>query len=402
METSMPLPVKAIAVGLCLAGLAQGAAADPNARTLGADLFTTGDSGLPVQAERDVLAAGPTIALEGTVAQDAQIAGLDVEVGAATAGDLTVAGASVSLRGPVGGDLTAAGLRLRVAPGAEVAGNARLVGARVTIDAPITGALAAFGAEVTLNSAVAGDAWLAGNDITFGPAARIDGTLTYSAPEPIAIPASVVAAGRIVYEPFDRMEMMQDMRGAWDDWDMPSRPGPGALIGGFLVTLGFFVAIGALLLTLAPDQVRRLRQRIDARPGMTILIGTLGLSVLFGMVPISVLAVIGIPLVPVVLLTTVAVWTLGYLLGTYALAMRLLRSLGGDENPPILTRLLAVALGVTIAALLNFVPILGWMVNFALVLAGVGAMTATVLDRMSVTVVSARDTEMPPAGGKQG
>lgn len=370
--------------------------ADTRDRIVGGDVLRAGETSVQLQASRDVLAVGAAITLEGAIAQDTHVAGFDVDVDATTGGDLLAMGFSVSMRGTVGGDLTASGFNVRTASGAQIAGNARIAGGRITIDGPILGALAAAGGKVTLNSEVTGDVLLAGETLTFGPDARIGGTLTYSAPERLDIPVHVVPADRISFEPYQRSKVMKNAHEMWSDWEYPVLPTFLTILSGFLVTLGFFFVIGALFLTLAPTQVRHLRRSIDARPGMALLSGVIGLSMLFGLVPISVLTVVGLPLVPIVLLALVALWTLGYVLGAYVLAMRVLRGVGTDENPAIWLRLFALILGVTIVSLLNFIPVVGWMANFALVLLGIGGMTTALFERLTGNVGPALDVDMQP------
>lgn len=383
-------------VACILVGLAGAGQAQVSDRVIGGDLFTSGETGATLQVPRDVLAAGTTVSLSGAVAQDTHAAGFAVDVDASTGGDLFAAGFSVSLRGPVAGDVTAAGFSVRMARQADVAGNVRLAGARVTVDGPVRGALAAAAGKLTLNADVSGDAALVGDTITFGPDARIAGSLTYSAPQQIDIPERVIPADRVTYTPYQPSQVMNDAREMWADWEYPVRPTVLTFMSGFLVTLAFFALIGALCLTLMPNQVRHLRRSIDARPGMALLSGVLGLSMLFGLVLVSALTVIGIPLIPIVLLVTLTAWILGYVLGAYVLAMRAMRGLGAAENPAIWTRLLALVVGVTLAALLNFIPVLGWMANFALVLLGIGGMTTAIFDRIVGNMGPALDVDMKP------
>lgn len=388
--------IKGAMLAAVLAVLSSPGAAETPDRQIGGDILRSGDSAAQLQADRDVLATGFTVTLDGMIAQDGHAAGFAVGVDATTGGDLYGAGFSVGLRGTVGGDLTATGFSVVTGPGAEVAGNARLAGARITINGPIRGALAAVGGKITLNSEVAGDVLLGAETLTFGPDARIGGKLTYSTPERIDIPDFVLSADQIVYEPFQRSEIFNNAYEMWEGWEMPRGPTFLTVFGGFLVTLGFFVVIGALFLTLAPVQVRRLRRSIDARPGMALLTGVIGLSMLFGLVPVSAMTILGIPLVPIVLLAILLVWILGYILGAYALAMRVLRAFGTAENPVIWMRLLALVIGVSFIALLNYIPVLGWMANFALVLLGIGGITTALFERMVGNIDPALDVDMQP------
>ncbi|SFS55411.1 hypothetical protein SAMN04488040_0905 [Sulfitobacter marinus] len=358
------------------------AVAETAERTLGDDIFRAGDTTMPVQGARDVFATGTTVTLQGEIAEDAHAVGFDVDAEVATGGDLYLIGFSVSLRGSVGGDLNASGFRVRTAPDANVVGNARLAGGQVTIDGPVGGALMAAGGKVTLNAPVGGDVLMTGETLEFGKDARIDGRLTYSAPTRLNIPTDVIAADRVTFEPYHRGDVMKDARDMWSDWENPVLPTFMSMFSAFLVTVAFFVVIGALFLTLVPNRVRALRRKIEARPGKALLFGVVGLSILVGLVPISAMTVIGLPLVPIVLLGVVAIWTLGYILGAYALTIRVLHSFGSDENPKIWVRLLALVAGVTFASLLNFIPVIGWIANFALVLLGIGGMTIVLFERM--------------------
>lgn len=388
---------KTLITALVMLAMASPLRAEMQTETVGGDILITGSGPTaPLAAARDVLAAGTTVTLGGFVRQDMHAMGFDVEIDAKTAGDLTAMGFSLGLRGPVGGDLTASGFTTRLSRAAEVGGNARLAGGTITIDGPVRGSLAAMGADVVLNAEVTGDARITAETISFGPQARIGGTLTYSAAERVDIPASVIAPERVTYTELDHRGMMRHANEMWRDGDYPVLPTFMSLLGSFIVLLGFLFVLGAIFLSLMPKKVARLEHIIAERPGMALLSGVIGLSMLFGLVPISAMTIVGIPLVPIVLLATIAVWTLGYILGAYAVAMRALRGTEASENPTIWIRLLALLIGVTLIVLLNFIPFLGWMANFALVLIGIGAMTMALFNQMIGASDPVLDLDMQP------
>jgi hypothetical protein len=151
--------------------------------------------------------------------------------------------------------------------------------------------------------------------------------------------------------------------------------------GGLAAMLGAILVLGAVLLAFAPRGVAAMRRRATARPWLSLLLGALGLSALMGLVPVSAMTLVGLPLLPVVLLAIVLAWILGYLLGAYAVAMRVAEALGAGAAPPIWLRLVVLALAVVVAAGLNLVPVLGWLANLALILLGIGAMVAALLER---------------------
>lgn len=373
------------------------ALADGLPMEVGGDVFVSGPSASETRSvERDLLAFGASVSVAGGVAQDLYATGFDVDISGAVGGDVAAAGASVSVGGPVGGNLTASAMTLRTGANATIGGNARLAGATVTIDGAIAGALTAAGADITLNAPVTGDAVLTGSNITFGPEARIDGLLRYMSEDPIEIPERVISADRVRFEPATNREMWQEFGDEWQAWDRPFSVSPLGVAAGFLINLGLFIVIGAIFLTLTPTMIRNLRREANARPGMVMLTGTIGLSILFGIVPVAILSVVGLPLVPILILLILAAWVLGYILGAYVVALWVMRGLGGAETPTTFMRLLALAIGVTLAALLNFIPVIGWMANFALVLLGVGAITTGLFNRMFDRFGAERDQSLAP------
>lgn len=373
-------------------------------RTNGTDTFIAASSGMPeLQAPGDVFASGGAVVTRGRVAGDAHAAGFDLDLEADVAGDLYAAGAAVTVRAPVGGDLSLMGFSLRTVEAASIKGNARILGSTITIDGPIDGALAALGGEITLNAAVTGDVLLQGGTVTFGPKARISGTLTYSAPEPVTIPAEVIPAARVVYKKtppmMDRFEDMRDWGEGWAGRDMPALPSTLALATAFLVTLGFLVLLGGALLAWAPQRVEALRLVGARRPAFMVLLGVLGIATLIGLVPVTAMTVIGLPFVPIVLLAIILTWTLGYLIGAYVVALRLYQAFGGHGDPTLGLRIALLGCGVLAFSLLNFVPVLGWMVNFLLVLFGIGTLTTGVIPALAARIPQepVGATPLPPA-----
>ena len=275
------------------------------------------------------------------------------------------------------------GFSLRTTGTAITKGNARLLGSTITIDGPVGGALTAAGGEITLNAAVTGDALLQGGSITFGSNARIAGSLTYWAPEPVTIPADVVPATRVVYHKTppqaDPFQTMRDWSESWPGRDMPALPSSFAIATTFFVTFGFLVLLGGAFLALAPKRVETLRAAATQKPALMVLFGVLSIATLIGLVPVAIMTVIGLPFVPIAILLILVVWTLGYVFGAYVVALRLFLAFGGQESAGLGLRILLLGCGVLAFSLLNFVPVLGWMINFLLVLFGMGALSTGVL-----------------------
>jgi len=385
-----------LSIALVLGGTG-GVGADTVTEIHGGDTYLSGSGTAPaINAERDVFASGTSLTLKGQAAGDFHAAGFDVDVEAAVTGNVYAAGGSVTLRAPIGEDLSAFGVSVRTSRAAVVTGNARLAGGTVTIDGPVSGALVAAGGEINLNAEIKGDVLLTAEKLTFGPDAKIGGTLKYSTPREMSVPERVVAPGQVTYEKLDRTEMVRDARDAWDKATPVAKPAFLSIFAGFLVSLAFFMVIGAIFLTFLPKPVERMRKFTLDRPGLTVLTGVIGLSMLFGLVPISAMTIVGLPLVPIAVLAIVAIWILGYILGAYVATMRAWFAFGGAPEPGLGAKLGVLAAGITLVALLNFIPFLGWIVNFTLVLLGIGAMTSAVFQRLSGGPLYATDVDLNP------
>jgi hypothetical protein len=251
-----------------------------------------------------------------------------------------------------------------------------------------------MGRDVILNAPIKGDARILAQTLSFGPAAIVSGTLTYSTQEKIAVPERVAPAERVVFEAIKDAQLWE----AWEDMgkDMPAFPTFASLLFGFVISLLFFLVLGALMLGFMPKRLSKMRKSIAAAPGQTLLLGVIGLSVLFGMVPITALTIVGLPFAPIVVLAIVVAWTLGYALGAYSVAMRIWAGLGGAPEPSNVARLLIYAGAIIFIALLNFIPFVGWVANYTLVLLGIGAMTNALFQTLIGNPGVALDIDLKP------
>jgi hypothetical protein len=352
----------------------------------GGDVYTGGSGAKPISAQRDAFAYGVSVNLSGPVGKDAHAAGFDVEVDSNVGADLYVAGGSISVRGRVGEDLSASGFMVRLNKEANIGSNARIVGANMTIDAPIGGSLLVAGGKIMLNAPVTGDVRLTASEVEFGPSASIQGTLTYAAGNKVDIPASVISSDRVRQLPFKGPDLLNDLRKTMDK-DIPSFwPSFFGVVVTFLVTLGFLLIVAAVCLSFLPVTVEKLRARAVETPGLAELFGFFGLALMAGLVPASALTLVGLPLIPIVLLAIFVLWLLGYLLGAYAVSTRIWMAFSKnvylDQSMP--RKVIVLAAGLVALAVLNFIPIIGWLINLAVVFLGLGSIALLLMERALV------------------
>lgn len=136
-----------------------------------------------------------------------------------------------------------------------------------------------------------------------------------------------------------------------------------------LGNLAFSVLLAVLIVALFPVPVERIKKSIEGDPGKMALTGLLAWLVIVPLIFIVAITIIGIPLA---LLMGAVVWVAGKL-GSAALVLIIGRTLLKDtESAPAVTALGALLLGAA-----TLVPIVGHLINLAVALVTIGAVTVT-------------------------
>lgn len=354
----------------------------------------------PLPALAFVPRGGNTVVVAEPISDDLYVAGGTVEVSGQIDGDVVAAGGTVTLSGPVTGGILATGgtVSIRGTTGRSIraaAGNLT-VGGRVAADAVVAGGsitveqaaeigrdLVAAGGGVQVTGTVRRNAWLTGGTVTIGggidgdveahadrivllPTARINGTLRYSADQPIEMQAGAQVTGQVTRV------------------DRPSRPrlmiSPAARFGfrfaGRVLEAVWLLAIGLILMAITPRGVQVVAERVRTRFGLSLLAG----FVLVVAVPVAavllLVTIVGIPLAFVVMLLYAATLYPGQVFVSTWLGNALLRGLGrsGTATSPYV----AVTVGVIVLVILVTIPFVGWIFRLLALFTGFGALWASI------------------------
>lgn len=283
--------------------------------------------------------AAGTVIVRGTVDGDltAFAGNVRIEESGTVNGDATVMAGNVRITGTVGGDVTA------------LAGNVRIEEAGT-----VNGSFQAAAGDVAINGTVEGDATVGAGQLSLGPTASIAGDLEYDAGSFDRAPGATVA-GSV------RQVESVDITGG------PLAPSWVTSLYGFLTSL----LLGAVLLLAFPVFSNRVADRLEADP---LTSGGIGLAALIlGPILIVLLAItiIGIPLAILgAVLFGLLLW-IGTVYGVYGVS-RWLLSFADVES-----KWVALLFGLLIVALISPVPLLGGIVQFLLLLLGLGALLLT-------------------------
>jgi cytoskeletal protein CcmA (bactofilin family) len=295
----------------------------------------TGDTVIVAEGETvdgDLRAFAGTVVVRGTVNGDLTALTGNVFVDGEVNGDLQAFSGNVRINGTVTGDVSAAG------------GNVFL--AR---DGRVGGQFQAGAGNVVVEGEIGGDASLGASTITVAPTAVVDGDLAYDGNLTLSDEARIDG------------EVRQD-----DDLGVqgPLVPGWVGWAYGLLANL----LLGAVALLVFPRFSAGLADRAASDPLRSAGVGLLLLVAIPVLLILLFISLIGIPLGLIGMLVYGLVLWLGYVYGSFAVGSWLL-SLADPEN-----RWLALFVGLLAISLIGLLPILGGLVQFVVLLLGLGAL----------------------------
>ncbi len=304
----------------------------------------------------DLVAAGGNMLVNGSISQDAALGGGSITMLASVGDDLRIGGGNVTVAGSVAGDLIAGGGNVQVT-GPGIGGDMLWGGGALTIDAPVAGDLTLGGGEVYINSTIGGSITFTGEKLTFGPSARVEGTVSYTTPKEAEIAEGAVIVGAITHT--------------------PTKKGGAPAAGASILSLGLLLALFARFI--AAYAIGRFFSRL----AHSLVEGAY--AGVFGNVGRGTLMLIALPIVSVLLMITVVGLPLGFV-GLVVFTATMLFS--WILMPLVLGSLVyqwftkreyevnwkTILIGVLVNALLGFVPFVGWIVQCGFMLLTIGAL----------------------------
>ena len=371
-------------VALLIAFAAPAAAADirsGDSITIGAsetindDLYAFGNTVTILGTVRgDVIAAGATVQIDGTVSGSVMGAANSYSIRGPIGGSVRIAGNILSIDGKVTGDVVAAGSALTIGSSGRVgrdlilaAGTATLVGETARDARGSAGAL-------TVDGHVGGAMSVEVTTLRLTDRAVVDGSISYGSATDAAI-----APGANVKGTIERHAPRQQTQ--------PTAQGPVVTLIDVLRALVGFLALGLLLLLVAPRFMHGASARLTTNPWASLGIGV---AILIGLPIVAILAIaIGaivggwwlglVALAAYVIAIVVSVPVAGLTLGDWILART-----GTMRQIPV-----ALALGVIVLVVIGTIPVVGGLIVFLAVLFGLGA--------IGLALGGARETATPAA-----
>lgn len=302
-------------------------------------------------AAQDSRTGGSVVVGEGETTGDLQAFAGNVVVLGTVDGDLEAFAGNVRIVGTVTGNVSGAAGNVVVA--GTVEGDVEVSGGNVELQegSSIGGTFQAGAGVVTIGGSIGEDARVGGEEIVVGPTASIEGDLEYNGPLTVADGATI--GGETIRN--------EDLG---TDQQLPAIPGAYVSAYFFLVNL----LVGLLLLAVFPSFSRGLVDRTTDRPGITGLVGFgafVGIPIALVLVAIT---VVGFPLsVAGFFVWVLGIW-IGSIYGRYLVGAWLLEQVDREN------RWLALVVGVIVVAVAVRIPIVGGLLDLAVLIWGLGAL----------------------------
>ena len=151
----------------------------PRAITIHDNLYTAGEnviiSGTVVG---DLIALGSSFISTGTLSSDALVVAGTIELQSPISGDARLLGAHVTVSQNVGGDLVVAGGTVTVLPDVLISNDTLIAGGEVAFEGHAKRSLKIRAGSATINGIIDGSVTFKGGELTIGPRAVIEGTVT--------------------------------------------------------------------------------------------------------------------------------------------------------------------------------------------------------------------------------
>lgn len=310
----------------------------------------------------------------GVAAADERAGGtIVVEEGQTVTDGLQATGGTVVVRGTVQGDLQAFAGTVDVTESGTVTGDLAGAAGSIRIAGTVGGSVDAAGGsiDITESGVVRGDVKAGAGSFTH--AGTVDGTVRIGAGS-VALASTASVGGDFVYDgEFTQAD------GATVGGEVRHDPNLGSMqvsvlpdVAGWLVTLYFLALtlfVGALLLVALPGVSATVADATATSPLRTLGAGFLTLVGAPFVFVLLLFTIVGIPLAVVGAFLYALVLALSYVWGAYAVGEWLL-GLADRES-----RWLALAAGVLAVHVVDYVPFLGGLVEFVVLLFGLGGLT---------------------------
>lgn len=315
----------------------------------------------------DLVATGLSVFIGGNeIEEDALVFADSAHVISDIKNDLRIIGRKVLVGGTIGEDAVVLSGSLELLPESVISGDLYAVGGNVSILGRIDGALKILGGEVFIDDEVGGDVSIRADKLVLGPHAKISGKLIYSASIPLEIRDGAEVKGETVFTQIDTRSQVEKL--------IPTLSGIWVFVRFVILLLSALIFHGVL---------RNISKRF-----VSVSLEHKGSSLLKGF-----LTIIGVPIAAFIgLLTFVGIPFSLLALALYGIGLIVARVYASIIFGSFIYRVAlkrteidvtwkTISIGVLASMLLEFIPVIGPIFGYILILVALGGIYQVLYDK---------------------
>ncbi len=303
----------------------------------------------------DLIAFGRKVNIQGTVRGNVIGFAQRIDISGTVEGDVFNFGQSIDVKGHIARNLWAFGQTVAVGIGGKVDQNAVIFGSDISMDGDVGRDLAAYAGFLDAGGVVGRDVRFGGERLTLSSSSKIGGNLeaTVKLARNVVIEAGASIAGN------RKVKLVEPQRSKYLTLGFYLRQ---------LLRLGAALLAGLILFWLVPAV-----GRVPLAKGRTLLAsGGIGFLAAIA-IPVAAI-IIGITLIGLpIALVAMVLWLLGLYLAKIIVAKCIGGLIFGKNGNGIISTALSLLVGLVIVIIAVNLPYIGGVLNFLLILIGLGA-----------------------------
>lgn len=345
--------------------------------------FVAGDRVLiTANISDDVFAAGREVTLEGAHAQSLMVGARKFVLRNSQIRDLFAGGLDVEILGQIEDDAIVGVCpicpwgtgNLLIGKDARIGHDARLASGTLEVQGTIVGNLRAAARRIVISGSIGGKADLKAKEIVIADGARLGGELIARSPTKPQISSSATITGPVreietkvdIPEPADFMKAMVAF----------------SIAAAIAISVGL-LALGALSQLVLPELLQASAEYLRKEPWAKLGFGLAWALLIPGAAALLIFSIIGAPAGIVIMAAYIVIGALAFVTSGYAVGLWLRnRRSPTAALPSTVSRIGWTVLGLFALLLVGVVPLVGWALVALAFLAGLGAITSSIWERL--------------------
>lgn len=312
----------------------------------------------------NVYAFAQNITIKGTVEGTVFAAGADITVNVDNVSSIWAAGGNVRVSGDILHNVIIAGGKLGIDKKTHIGRDLKAAGGYLSVDGVVDGNVKA-GAGTFVMSGTSGDVRVHADEIILKSGTRINGDIVIETEGTPEVEEGVVITGEtITHEPEEEEEAIFFALA------------PVLAIFITMLKIAFFVAkilVGVLLIALARNYVYRIKNTLIAKPWKSLGWGFLGIIAIPVLIILLFALLIGFPFAVIGIYMYTILLYLSSIFVSIVLGEKIIQLFKKKGD---ISLYLSFIIGIIILAIVQLIPILGFLVKIVVVLFGTGMILA--------------------------